>query len=128
VRRVSVAALAAAAGMALPLAARACGACVEDKVAAAYDHAVVSSALARRRVVVFAGLEGPREGAVLAAAARRAAGRVDGIERASVRGAAEPAVVSFVLDPAVRAPESALRAIQQRASPGLRVSLLRVLR
>jgi hypothetical protein len=104
-------------------AAEACGVCVEDKVATAYDHAVVSSALARRRVVVFAEVSGASS-----EAAGRAAAGVNGIDRSSVRSAVSPAVVSFALDPGVRGPESALAAVQARAGPSARMTLLKILK
>ena len=107
--------------------AAACGVCLDDKVAAAYDHAVATSAVERKRVVVFAEVSGPREAATLVSAAKRAAAGVSGIERASVRGATQPAVVSFALDPAVRDPASALAAIAKRAGPDVTLTLLKVL-
>ena len=38
--------------------AYACGACIEDKVAATYDHAVVTKATAKGQVVVFGTFDG----------------------------------------------------------------------
>jgi hypothetical protein len=38
--------------------ALACGVCVEDKIAAVYDHAAVHQALAARRTVVFFAIDG----------------------------------------------------------------------
>ncbi len=105
----------------------ACGVCIDDKVAAAYDHAVVISAVERRRIVVFAEVSGPREAKSMVSATARAAAVVPGIERASVRSAIAPAVVSFVLDPAVRDPASAVAATQKRAGPDVRLTLLKVL-
>ena len=40
------------------VAALACGICVEDRVAAAYDHAVVVRSLEHRHEVVFLAIEG----------------------------------------------------------------------
>jgi hypothetical protein len=120
------AAIAAACAM-LPAASIACGVCVDDKVAATYDHTVVSRAIDRRQVVVFAEIRGPGAAEALVARARTATRRVGGIERASVRAAAAPAALSFALDPAVRGPEAALAAIEKAAGPGLRLSLLKVL-
>jgi hypothetical protein len=37
----------------------ACGHCIEDKVAAVYDHAVVVKAVHEKHVVAFFGIEGP---------------------------------------------------------------------
>ena len=103
---------------AMPIAAMACGVCVEDKVAATYDHALVQRALEKHRVVVFAeprtSIDAARLRAVAAAAAR-----APGVEAATVRTSAAPQSVSFVLDP-------------KRASPGttlasLNLDLLKVI-
>ena len=54
-RRAALAALlAAASGLGF-----ACGFCIEDRVAAVYDHDVVEGAIAQRRHVAFFALEGP---------------------------------------------------------------------
>ena len=37
----------------------ACGHCIEDKVAAVYDHAIVAKAVREKHVVAFFGIEGP---------------------------------------------------------------------
>jgi hypothetical protein len=37
----------------------ACGHCIEDKVAAVYDHAIVAKAVREKHVVAFFGVEGP---------------------------------------------------------------------
>jgi hypothetical protein len=76
----------------------ACGVCMEDKVAATYDHALVERALAQQRVVVFAEPRAPvdeRRLKAFAAAARRA----PGVDAGTVKTSAAPASVSFVLDP-----------------------------
>ena len=39
--------------------AAACGYCVEDKVAAAYDHSLIVRALGRKHEVAFLAIEGP---------------------------------------------------------------------
>ena len=110
--------------------ALACGVCIEDRVAATYDHAVVVQAAREHRVVVFAAVDGPGPAGTLAAKAQRAAGSVAGIDRASIRAAAEPAAaVSFALDPAAQSPEAALGALaRQPAAKGLQLTLLRVVR
>jgi len=100
------------------LAAKACGVCLEDKVAATYDHALVQRALAQHRVVVFAEPRTSIDASALKAYAAAAA-RVPGVEAATVRTSAAPASVSFVLDP-------------KRASPGatlawLHLDLLKVI-
>lgn len=108
--------------------ALACGVCAEDKVAAAYDHAVVASALKRERAVVFAELSGSLAPEALAGAARRAVASVAGVEAGTVRAAASPGALSFVVDPRVVAPEVALARAQLAAGPALRMGLLKVLR
>ena len=107
----------------------ACGACVEDKIAATYDHAVVTEAAARHRVVVFAAVDGPGDAGEGAKALASAAGRVPGVDRATVRTAASPRAISFALDPKAASPEKALAAIEAKSTArGLRLSLIRVMR
>lgn len=125
VTRAALAALALSTG-----AASACGVCVEDKVAAAYDHAVVSRAAERGQLVVFAEPEGG--GGEASAVARRiaaAAARVRGVDRASIRTSPAPAAVSFALDPRAATPEEALLSIAAATRiPGLKLAELRVIR
>jgi hypothetical protein len=81
-------------------AAQACGYCVEDKMAAVYDHAVVTRALALKHQVVFFHIDGP-----LAAgdASRRSlealAGATAGVDRDSARASVESASLSVAFDP-----------------------------
>jgi hypothetical protein len=121
--------LAAAGALAAQL-AHACGVCIDDKVAAAYDHAVVTGAAGRGHVVVFAEVHGPRAASDRMGAARAAARRVPGIAAESVRTSQELAALSFALDPRVRSPQAALAAVEAAARPpgALRLELLKVLR
>lgn len=121
--RRAIAALVAASA---PFAALACGVCVEDKVAATYDHAVVTDAAARHRVVVFAAVDGHADAATQSQALKRAAARVPGIDGASIRTADSPAALSFALDPRTRSPQSALAAIE-RGARGPHLTLLKVM-
>ena len=75
-----------------------CGVCVEDKVAATYDYALVQRALREGRVVVFAEPRVPVDAAHLRAMAGAAA-RAPGVEAGTVKTSEAPASVSFVLDP-----------------------------
>ena len=100
------------------LLALACGVCLEDKVAATYDHALVQRALARGRVVVFAEPRSPIDAAhlrMLAAAAARA----PGVEAGTVKTSEAPASVSFVLDER--------RATARHTVAALKLDLLKVL-
>jgi len=86
---------AAMAGLLLSLQALACGYCVEDKIAATYDHAVITRALAHGRHVVFFHVDGaPVARAVLEQAAR---GR--GIENGSARISPDALSLSVAFDP-----------------------------
>ncbi len=107
----------------------ACGVCIDDKVAAAYDHDVVTRATDRGQVVVFAEVSGPGAAADFVPAARRAAARVPGVIAASVRAAEAPAALSFALDARVRSPEAALAAVEKAAAKaGVKLALLKILR
>jgi len=125
----SVRAIVAVLALALPADAFACGACIEDKIAATYDYAVASQAASRHHVVVFAAVESGGEPAREARSIREAALRVKGVDRASVRTADSPRALSFALDPKVATPEAALAEIaRQPPLRGVRLSLIRVVR
>jgi len=74
----------------------ACGACVEDAIAATYDHATIRAAIAKRQQVVFVSIEGgdpARVVRVLRAAARK----VRGVQAGTLRTAVSPPAFSFAL-------------------------------
>ena len=121
--KTSIAVLAAivALGAVAPDAA-ACGACIEDKVAATFDYAVITKAAQRRQVVVFAEFAGEGAAAALEAPLRAAAARTPGIDASSVRTSGSPQALSFALDPAVSTPRAALAAIE-RGVRGTKVRL-----
>lgn len=101
--------------------ANACGVCVEDRVAAVYDHAVVEGAYRRGHAVAFLGVEGGRAlDAGQARAVRAALAGVAGVERASIRVSPEGASCSAAYDPGRATPEAlAARAGRRLASQGL---------
>jgi hypothetical protein len=74
----------------------ACGYCVEDKIAATYDHAVVTRAFAQKHFVAFLHVDGAApsrqvlEGAIYSA---------QGVDRGSARVSADLLTVSFAFDP-----------------------------
>ena len=91
------------------LPAFACGFCVEDKVAAVYDHAVVTKALAAGRHVAFLHVDGtPARKALEQALARTA-----GIERGTARISGDLLTVSFAYDPR-RVPLGAIHAALEK--------------
>ena len=66
---------------ALPTMVYACGACDEDKVAATYDHAIVTHAAARHRLVVFGAIDGAHDARAVGAKIVAAAQHVKGVAR-----------------------------------------------
>lgn len=75
--------------------AAACGACVEDKVAATYDHAVIQRAMERRQQVVFVAFDGG-DAEAIDRLIRKAA--VPGVVPGTIRTSRSPAAFSFALD------------------------------
>ena len=102
--------------------ASACGACDEDKIAATYDHATSQAAAASRKSVVYCAVSGTHDFKRVKQAARH----VRGIQRDSVRVSAEPAALSFVVDPAVRSPSAAAMAVQASLGPNAKIAIVRV--
>lgn len=121
-RRAVMALAAALTGLA-PASSQACGACVEDKVAATYDHQVVQRAAARGDAVVFCEVAG----AVDKQRLRQTAQRVRGVKADSVRTSAQPAALSFALDPSTQSPQAAVEAAQRGLPAGTRLTIVRVL-
>jgi hypothetical protein len=79
--------------------ALACGVCVEDKIAAVYDHAVVQQALAAKRTVVFFAIDGKvvsdeRTRRSITEMARATAG----VDSRSVRVSTELASIALAFD------------------------------
>ena len=79
--------------------ALACGVCVEDKIAAVYDHAAVHQALAARRTVVFFHIDGKlvadeRTKRAIASIARA----TPGVDAPSVRVSCELASMALAFD------------------------------
>jgi hypothetical protein len=94
---VPVAALVLAVGA---TAAAACGVCVEDKIAATYDHALIAQSLAKKHQVVFFALEGQLAGGeAQRRAIRQAAEAARGADSGSARVSLESASLSVAFDP-----------------------------
>lgn len=109
---------AAAMGAALLLchaAASACGHCVEDKIAAVYDHAVLTRAKAQGHSVVFLAIDGnvaPSES--LRRELENAARAIAGVDRDTVRVSLELAALSFAFDPHATTAVAAQRALEKK--------------
>jgi hypothetical protein len=91
-------------GLLAPVLAFACGACLEDKMAATYDDAVIRQAAAGHRTVVFCDVRGR----IAPGRLRAAAAKASGVDRASVRTSTEPAALSFALDTRVQSAQAAV--------------------
>jgi hypothetical protein len=100
--------------------AAACGYCVEDKIAATYDHAVVTRAFAQRHHVAFVHVDGTApsrktlEDAIYSAPA---------VDRGSARVAADLLTVSFAFDPS-RATLGAIHARIEKRLAGKGIALM----
>ena len=111
-----------------PLAALACGACVEDKVAATYDHAVIQSAMSRHQQVVFVTVDGPTNAGKFVARVKTAASGMRGVEAGTLRTSIAPNAFSFALD-AAQEPEAAVAGFRKAVgNASVRLTLVRILR
>lgn len=119
--------IAVAGTIAMSSTALGCGACVEDKVAVTYDHAVVHAAIDSHRQVVFVALDG-RDAARAGARIVAAAATVKGVQRGSVRYAASPPAFSFALARSA-APDKAIAAFRTALTGmDLRMTMIRLMR
>lgn len=107
--------------------AHACGHCVEDKVAAVYDHAVVSQARVRNHHVAYFGIEGPlASNDAQKRSIEETLQTLDGIDKNSVHVSLELAALSFSFDPRRSSFASAQQAIEKKLAPqGLRLMELK---
>jgi hypothetical protein len=77
-----------------------CGYCVEDKIASAYDHALVAQSVALGHHVAFYHLDGPlTASAATKRALSSAAESVAGVDKGSVRVSLDTLTLSFAFDP-----------------------------
>jgi len=113
-----------AALLALSPQALACGFCVEDKMATVYDHAMVSSAIARNHRVAFFHIEGElAPGPGTKRALEELANTATGVEPGSARVSPESAALSVAFDPQ-RVSVAALQAALERKLAGRKSSLM----
>jgi len=108
-------------------AARACDACLEDKIAATYDWQVVAAATQHGHTVVFTAIAGPvsRSEAGLAAALARAVAATPGVDRGTVRVSLSPPAVSFACERRAATATAAAASRRLRAR-GLSLAIVRV--
>lgn len=101
----------------------ACGYCVEDKIAACYDHAVIQKARGEGNEVAFFALQGsPLQDA---AKLRKQVESERGVVRGSARVSIESGALSFAYDPRRSNAVAIADALEKRT--GLSFGLLKVL-
>ena len=102
--------------------ALACGVCVEDKIAAVYDHAVVSLALAQKHHVAFFHVEGPLVAGD--ATKQRLLKIAESVaDKGSARVSVESASLALAFDPQ-RVPVAALQKDLERRLAPMKLSLM----
>ena len=103
-----------------------CGACIEDKIAATYDHATVTAAATRGDRIVFGAIDGAVDPQRVRERILAMAPRVRGVRKQTVHASIAPPAFSFGLDRRAT-PESAVAELERRmAVPGLRLTVIRV--
>jgi hypothetical protein len=111
-----------------PTAVRACGACIEDKIAATYDHAVIDAAIARHQQVVFVAIDGPVDARRIGARVTAAAAKVRGVQAKTLRTSLTPPAFSFALD-ATQTAETAVAGFRKVVGDSAaRLTLVRIMR
>ena len=111
-----------------PTAVLACGACVEDKIAATYDHAVIDAAIARHQQVVFVAIDGPVDARRIGARVTAAAASVPGIQPGTLRTSASPPAFSFALDSRQQPGAAVARLRKALDDSGVRLTIVRIRR
>ena len=121
--RAIVAVLAFTAGTAF-----ACGICVEDRVAAVFDNAVVDQALGAKRHVAFFGIEGSLPATAASRRALLEAVYASGATKGSARVSLESASISAAYDPSRTSLAQLRDGTAKRLAPkGLALTALRVI-
>ena len=107
----------------------ACGHCVEDKIAAVYDHALVTQAMARQQQVAFFAIEGNLEANDASRKSIESIARaIDGVMKNSVKVSVDTASLSFVFDPKMKEVGALQKAIEKKmANKKLSLQLMKVM-
>ena len=130
-RRSVAGARAGLAGLALAAASPAfgCGYCIEDRVAAVYDHAVVNAALDQHHQIAFLAIEGPLPAsAELRRVLARALAFAQGIDSRSLRVSVNSAALSLAYNGKRISADQIVDTLNRKlAARGLGVSLMKVM-
>jgi len=104
--------------------ALACGYCVEDKMAAAYDHAAVTRALGQKHHVAFFHVDGPlADGEATQRALLGIAESSPGVDKGSARVSVASASLAVAFDPQ-RTPVASLQRELERRLAAKKLSLM----
>ena len=108
--------------------ALACGHCVEDRIAAVYDHALQAQTLARGHQLAYFSIDGLRgDPAAQRRQIERALRAAVGVDAGSVRIALDPAALVAGFDPLRQPADPMAHALQRAfARQGMSLQLLRV--
>jgi hypothetical protein len=114
---------------AAPILAAACGVCIEDKMAATYDHAVIVTAFKRDHVVVFAEmLNTPSTAQGQAQKVVQAFEAIAGVDHGSVRVSFNPGAISFAINERNTDAQNILISAETALKSSVRFTLIRILR
>lgn len=103
--------------------ASACGYCVEDKIAAVYDHAAVVQARAQKHATVYFAIDGTIRDA--ASSLKTVVERTKGVEKGSARVSVEAKALAVTFDPRRTALPVLQRGLENALKPrGLELLLL----
>ena len=95
-------------------AAMACGYCVEDRIAAVYDHALLQRTLASKHQIAFFAWDGPLTRSEAVRLKILALGdATPGVDRGSTRVSMEPAALAVAFDPQCSNVQSVQAALQK---------------
>lgn len=110
-------------------AAMACGHCVEDKIAAVYDHASVTRAVGSSHQVAFFHIDGAlTPGGATRRRLEAIAESVEGVDRGSVRISLESASLAVAFDPRHTSLAAVHKALEKKlAAKRLSLVLMRVM-
>jgi len=103
--------------------ALACGYCVEDRIAAVYDHAAVTQAAAQKHAVVYFAIDGAIRDP--ASSLKAIIERTKGVEKGSARVSVEAGALAVSFDPRRTPLPKLQQALEQKLkSRGLQLLLL----
>lgn len=106
-----------------------CGYCIEDKIAAVYDHAVVTRAVAQKHQVAFFLIEGSiPQGDSTRRALEAISGSIPWVDKGTARVSVESSSLSVAFDPAHSSFATLEHALSRKlAVKGLSIAVLRIM-